>query len=125
MRFLHPELLWLILALPVLGLAAWGSRVRRLRMLERFGRAGDTRLRFDGEVSINRRLVKALLIQFALACVIVAVSMSSSATFRRCPVTTATGRGSPSSWRRRATCKCSWSSCVLSKTLLFRLREMG
>jgi len=74
MRFAHPELLWLILTLPVLALAAWGNRVRRGRMLERFGGSADTRFRFDEEVSLNRRLVKALLIQLALVCVIVAAA---------------------------------------------------
>ncbi len=74
MRFVDPEILWLILALPVLGLAAWGNRVRRLRVLRRFAGAEEAQPRFDSEVSLNRRLIKMLLIQFALACVIVALA---------------------------------------------------
>ncbi len=74
MRFVHPELLWFLLALPPLGLAAWASRRRRVAALQRFAGGADALARFESEVSLHRRVVKLLLVQFALACVVIAAA---------------------------------------------------
>ena len=59
MRFLHPELLWLLLALPVLALAGWRSAARRRRRLQVFA-GGPAQLdRFRSEVSVVKVLSKA------------------------------------------------------------------
>jgi Ca-activated chloride channel family protein len=74
MRFMNPELLWLILALPVLALMGWRSAVRRRRRLEWFAGGADHATRFRGEVSVHMRAAKHLLLQFALLLLIVAAA---------------------------------------------------
>jgi Ca-activated chloride channel family protein len=74
MCFLRPELLWLLLLLPTVGLAAWWGTLRRNRALRRFAGGTERVARFTGEVSAHRRAAKLLLLCLALAAVIVAVS---------------------------------------------------
>jgi Ca-activated chloride channel family protein len=71
MRFLHPELLWLLLALPLLGLGGWWSASRKKGALQRFAGGGEAAARFRNQVSVHRRAAKALLLYFALASMIV------------------------------------------------------
>jgi len=73
-RFAHPELLWLILLLPLLGLATWWSVLRRGRALQQFAGGAQFVNRFSGEVSVHRRAAKLLLIYLAMCCVIVAAA---------------------------------------------------
>lgn len=70
MRFVHPELLWLILALPALALGAWRSAARRLRRLQAFAGGAAHAERFRGEVSVHLRAAKHLLLQLALLLLI-------------------------------------------------------
>jgi len=74
MRFAEPALLWLLLLLPLLGLAAlWSGRLRR-RRLERFAGGAANASRFAAEVSRNRRAVKTLLLLLALGGALVAAA---------------------------------------------------
>lgn len=74
MRFANPEVLWLILALPALGLATLWSLGRRRMAMQRF--AGDAEFvgRFDGQVNVHLRAAKLLLLYFALLAAIVAAA---------------------------------------------------
>jgi Ca-activated chloride channel family protein len=74
MRFVHPELLWLILALPVLALVAWRGAVRRRRRLLAFAGGPEQAERFLGEVSVHLRAAKHLLLQLALLLLVVAAA---------------------------------------------------
>ena len=74
MRFAAAELLWLLLALPVLALAATWSAGRRRRALLHFAGGAEYASRFDAEVSPNRRAAKLLLLYFALAALVVAAA---------------------------------------------------
>ena len=74
MRFMHPELLWLLAALPLLALAGMFSAARRRAALRRFAGGLDYVSRFDRIVSHQRRWVKTLLVYFALACSVVALA---------------------------------------------------
>lgn len=66
MRFAHPEVLWLLLALPVLALAGWISASRKRHALRRFAGGPEALQRFTGDISSHRRAAKALLLQLAL-----------------------------------------------------------
>jgi len=67
MRFAAPELLWLLLALPLLALVGWWAHSARDRALRRFAGAREYVSRFTGQVSRNRRAIKQLLLYLALA----------------------------------------------------------
>ena len=66
MRFAAPELLWLLLLAPALGLIGWWVRSRRMRALQRFAGGRDFVERFTGTVSGNRRAIKLLLLCLGL-----------------------------------------------------------
>ena len=70
MRLVHPEILWLLLALPLLGLAGWWSASRRLRALERFAGGPEALGRFRSQVSPHRRAAKQILLYLALALLV-------------------------------------------------------
>lgn len=74
MRFLHPELLWFILALPLLVVAGWWTARRGRRRLERFAGGGAHADRFRGEVNIHLRAAKQILLLLALFLLIVAAA---------------------------------------------------
>jgi Ca-activated chloride channel family protein len=74
MRFAGPELLWLLLLLPLLGFAGWWAVLRRRRALRRFAGGAHLVARFTGEVSLHRRAAKQLLLFLALASTIVAAA---------------------------------------------------
>ncbi len=67
MRFADPAILWLLLFLPVLGLAAFWSGAHRRRRLARFAGGAERVARFTGSVSRNRRAAKTLLLLLAVA----------------------------------------------------------
>ncbi len=67
MRFLRPELLWLLLALPPVGLLGFALARRRRRALARFAGGSDRLDRFLGEVGAHRRALKGLLLLVAAA----------------------------------------------------------
>ena len=72
MRFASPELLWLLLAVPLLAAGAVWSNARRRRLLAAFAGGAGWVSRFELEVSPHRRAAKALLLLFALTCFVVA-----------------------------------------------------
>jgi Ca-activated chloride channel family protein len=74
MRFARPELLWLLLVLPVLGAGMWAVAARRRRALERFAGGAAHRARFLVEVSPHRRAAKTLLWLLAAGSVLVAAA---------------------------------------------------
>ena len=74
MRFANPEVLWLILALPALGLATLWFIGRRRRALQRFAGGAEYVDRFDVQVNIHLRAAKLLLLYFALLAAIVAAA---------------------------------------------------
>ena len=74
MRFAEPDLLWLLLLLPILGLLTWLVARARRRTLERFAGGREHASRFTGAVSQNRRAVKALLVLAALGAGLVAAA---------------------------------------------------
>jgi len=73
-RFVHPDYLWLLLALPLLGLAGWWSVQRRRAALARFAGGSAYVNRFAAGVSAHRRAAKLLLLYFALSAGIVAAA---------------------------------------------------
>lgn len=74
MRFANPELLWLILALPLLVLATLWSLGRRRRALQRFAGSAEFADRFDAQVNVHLRAAKLMLLYFALLASIVAAA---------------------------------------------------
>ncbi len=74
MRFAEPDLLWLLLLLPLLGLAAWFVDAARRRSLKRFAGGGEQVFRFTGSVSGNRRAAKVLLLLLAVGAAVVAAA---------------------------------------------------
>lgn len=74
MRFVHPELLWLILALPVLAAAGWWAARRRGLMLRRFAGGEAQADRFQGEVNRHLRAAKQMMLFLALLLLIVAAA---------------------------------------------------
>ena len=74
MRFAEPQVLWLLLALPLTGFAAWLSAFRKRRALIRFAGGLQTLRRFDGEISRHLRVVKVLLLQLALLAIVLAAA---------------------------------------------------
>jgi Ca-activated chloride channel family protein len=74
MRFVHPEYLWLVLALPLLSFAGYLSLTRRRRALRRFAGGQEFAARLTGDVSSNRRAVKMLLLYGALVALIIAAA---------------------------------------------------
>jgi Ca-activated chloride channel family protein len=74
MRFAAPELLWLLLALPILALVGWWARLAGDRALRRFAGSREHVSRFTGQVSRNRRAIKQLLFTLALATLCLALA---------------------------------------------------
>ncbi len=74
MRFAHPELLWLLLALPLIALAGWIAATRKRRALRRFAGGEEMLARFTAGINPHRRLAKALLLQVALLATLLAVA---------------------------------------------------
>jgi len=74
MRFADPQVLWWLLAVPVLGAGALIAASRRRAALRRFA-GGDPQVsRFLHEVSAHRRAVKTLLWLLAATCGVIAVA---------------------------------------------------
>jgi Ca-activated chloride channel family protein len=74
MRFARPDLLWMLLLLPVLAAGMLAVSARRRRALDRFAGGAANRMRFVAEVSPHRRAARALLWLLAAGCVVVAVA---------------------------------------------------
>jgi Ca-activated chloride channel family protein len=74
MRFLLPQILWLIAALPLTGAAGWWLARRKTAALRRFAGGTDHVARFTGEVSPNLRAAKAILLHVALLAMIIAAA---------------------------------------------------
>jgi Ca-activated chloride channel family protein len=74
MRFAVPELLWALLALPLLAAAMWGAAVARRRALTRFGGGPALVGRHTRETSPHRRAVKALALLAAVGFGVVAAA---------------------------------------------------
>jgi len=74
MRFAQPEVLWLLLALPVIALAGWYSASRKRRALARFAGGVEALGRFTGDISKHRRAAKGLLLQVALLALLLAAA---------------------------------------------------
>lgn len=74
MRFGAPWVLWVLLAVPLLGAALWAGSVLRRRALDAFagGRAHAQRLAAD--VSVHRRAAKAICLMVALTAGILAAA---------------------------------------------------
>jgi Ca-activated chloride channel family protein len=73
-RFVHPEILWAILALPLLGLTTWWSALSGRQKLRRFAGGEEYLGRFNAEVNVHRRATKFLLLQLALLLLILAAA---------------------------------------------------
>ena len=74
MRFAAPEMLWALLALPLLALALWGAAVARRRALARFGGGAEFLARFTRQTSPHRRAVKAIALVAAAALGVLAAA---------------------------------------------------
>ncbi|NIL99494.1 MAG: VWA domain-containing protein [Acidobacteria bacterium] len=74
MRFAQPEILWLLLGLPLLAVASWISAARRRRALRRFAGGADFVTRFSADISSHRRVAKTLLLQLALLATLLAAA---------------------------------------------------
>jgi Ca-activated chloride channel family protein len=74
MRFADPQLLWLLLAVPLLALAMVLAARSRRRALRRFAGGGAQVAHFTTEVSAHRRAVRALLWLLAASATIVAAA---------------------------------------------------
>jgi Ca-activated chloride channel family protein len=74
MRFVHPEYLWLLLALPLFAALGWWTLRARRRALQRFAGGAAFIPRFTDTVSVHRRAAKLLLLYLALACGITAAA---------------------------------------------------
>jgi Ca-activated chloride channel family protein len=74
MRFAHPEILWLLLAMPALVLASWISASRKRRALRLFAGGAETLERFTADISPHRRVAKVLLLQLALLATLLAAA---------------------------------------------------
>jgi Ca-activated chloride channel family protein len=73
-RFAHPELLWLLLGLPLIALASWLSANRKRRALRRFAGGAEMLARFTEGINPHRRVAKTLLLQIALLATLLAVA---------------------------------------------------
>lgn len=74
MRFAVPEILWALLALPVLALLMWAAARARRRALARFGGGAEYLGRFTKETSAHRRAVKALALGACLGLGVIAAA---------------------------------------------------
>ncbi len=74
MRFAEPELLYLLLAIPVILGAAWLHAAWRRKALERFAGGPEQAARFTEQVSPHRRAVRVLLLLLAAGAGIVAAA---------------------------------------------------
>jgi len=70
MRFVHPELLWLILALPALAAAGWWAARRRAAMLRRFAGGDEQARRFREQVNQHLRAAKQMMLFLAMLLLI-------------------------------------------------------
>jgi Ca-activated chloride channel family protein len=73
MHFEHPEVLFAIFALPLLGLFFWWSQVRRRRLLARFGRL-EAVSRLIDTTSTGKQVLKMAGLLLATALLIVAIA---------------------------------------------------
>lgn len=74
MRFVHPELLWLLLSLPLMAVGNWWIAMRRQRALFEFAGGREHLERFARQVNVHLRVAKLILVYLALAMAIVAAS---------------------------------------------------
>jgi len=74
MRFVHPEFLWLLTAIPLLALLGVWTAARRRAALRRFAGGNEFLSRFTQQVSTHRRVAKTLALTLAFAAVIVAAA---------------------------------------------------
>ena len=74
MQFAASQYLWLILLLPIIGLAGWWSFTRKTRALGQFAGGRNYAGRFSMHVCANRRAVKLMLIYCALLFTILALA---------------------------------------------------
>jgi Ca-activated chloride channel family protein len=74
MRFLLPQILWLIAALPLVGAAGWLMARRKAAALRRFAGGTEQVSRFTGDVSTNLRAAKIILLYTALLALILAAA---------------------------------------------------
>jgi Ca-activated chloride channel homolog len=74
MRFALPQILWLLLASPLLALAGLWVKHRRERALSRFAGGAAFVSRFDAEVSRHRRAVRWLLLHVAIVASVLALA---------------------------------------------------
>jgi Ca-activated chloride channel homolog len=74
MRFAMPEALWALLLVPALGALILASAGLRRRALARFAGGAGWAARASGEVSPNRRAVKAVCLLIAVAAGVVALA---------------------------------------------------
>jgi Ca-activated chloride channel family protein len=74
MRFLVPEMLWLIAVLPLIAAAGWWLASRKAAALRRFAGGADHISRFTGDVSSNLRAAKVILLHTALLALIIAAA---------------------------------------------------
>ncbi len=73
LRFEHPEYLWFLLLIPVLGVGFFILNVWQKKQLRRF--VGETLIsQLAPEASLAMRIVKQLLVLFTLACLILAIA---------------------------------------------------
>jgi Ca-activated chloride channel family protein len=72
MRFAQPHLLWILLVLPLVVLGTVVAFTRRRRLLERLGGRVLTE-RMAASVSLPRKVLRAMLLIFALALLLLAV----------------------------------------------------
>ena len=73
MRYEHPEILYLLFALPLLGAFYYWAFARRRRLIERFAGAAVVH-RLTATRSVRKQVIKAVAICAAIGCVIVALA---------------------------------------------------
>jgi Ca-activated chloride channel family protein len=72
MRLAHPQLLWLLFAVPAVVLAYVASFTRRRRLLERLG--GTVLARMAQSVSVPRKVLRAIFVTLALTLMVLALA---------------------------------------------------
>lgn len=74
MRFAEPAMLWALLAVPLLAVAVVLTGMRRRKALAAFAGGEAYVLRFRGDVSVNRRAVKAIALLVAVTSGVLAAA---------------------------------------------------
>jgi Ca-activated chloride channel family protein len=74
MRFALPEILWALLALPLLAAGLWAAAIARRRALARFGGGTEFLARFARQTSPHRRAAKAIALAVAVGCGVLAAA---------------------------------------------------